>query len=105
VTSEDISVILFRYDIVKLASMGCPTDEYDAEARMIAEGMDECESEIELTKLIASIFTRMFCYATNPKTGVTRKTDLDYKPEGKIAKVASEIWTDKRSVSSKGREL
>jgi len=94
VTAEDISAILFEHDIVKLASMGAPSDEYSSEARMIAEGMDECESIEELAELIASVFTKHFCTATNPNTGVTRKLDRSYKAEGKITEVAAEIWEE-----------
>jgi len=91
-TQEDISEILYRYDLEGLASMGATDKTYDSEARMIAEGMDECEDEDELAELIASVFTDMFCFATNPHSGARHKTSVNYKAEGTILEVAAEIW-------------
>lgn len=94
-TPEDISALLFRHDIVSLVHMGCPTGVYDREARMIAEGMDECEGVEELAELIATTFTEMFCFATNPKTGARRRISRNYKTENKkVAEVAAEIWEE-----------
>ncbi len=55
-----ISLVINKYDPIKLLREGAPDDEYAPEAKMIAETLNEAKSESALKKKVYDIFVEMF---------------------------------------------
>lgn len=68
--SKDLEAIFYFYDLVELASLGCPKDEYAPEARALASELtSEFKLELssrEIADISYEVFSSFFCKETIP---------------------------------------
>lgn len=72
---EIIKEVLDINDPMGLLALGCPTDEYSDEARLIEEKLDAAASERALNKIISDVFYSQF--DEMPKKRLCRKISAE----------------------------
>ena len=59
---NEISKVMFDYDIEGLADLGCPKDEYDSEAKMVFENINVDMTIEEVADVCAQVYDINFLW-------------------------------------------
>ena len=57
---NEISKVMFDYDIEGLADLGCPEDEYDSEAKIVFENINANMTVEEVANICRVVYSQMF---------------------------------------------
>lgn len=79
VSELDIEQILFRHDLMGLAALGAPADEYQPEAETIAPRLAEAGSVDDVSRILVEEFESWFTPEVAP-------------PREALAAPAAEVW-------------
>ncbi|WP_235181955.1 hypothetical protein [Dermacoccus nishinomiyaensis] len=95
-----ISEILDAANLLGLAEIGAPSDEFDAEAEYIASGLPACTSPDDVLTLVHATFVH--CFDSDGESAAEPETPSTAGPREQYVDVARQIWNLHAS-SSTGR--
>ena len=95
-----ISEILYAANLLGLAEIGAPSDEFDAEAEYIASGLPACTSPDDVLTLVHATFVH--CFDSDGESAAEPETPSTAGPREQYVDVARRIWNLHAS-SSTGR--